>query len=148
MITNYFMKVRDAVLEMKSEPFPTLTSVNGNIIYATVSAQDMIYVIGSVSFQTQVNINRSIQAVDIDSNWIQSLSICDFDDFLRDTLLIYNLFHEEMLTAGDIIKENCVDSLTKEQIQKNFSELIFENHENRGIQRHGHSDSYQKQCGI
>ncbi len=120
----------DAVLEMKAEPFPTLTSVNENIIYAAVPAQDMIYVIGPVGFQTQVNINRNIQAVDIDSNWIQSLSICDFDDFLRDILLIYNLFHDEMLTAGDIIKENCVDSLTKAQIQKNFSELIFENHEN------------------
>ncbi|MBE5994784.1 MAG: helix-turn-helix domain-containing protein [Paenibacillaceae bacterium] len=124
------MKVRDAVLEMKAKPFPTLTSVNGNIIYAAVPAQNMIYVIGPVGFHTQVNINRSIQAVDINFNWVQSLSICDFDDFLRDILLIYNLFHEEMLTAGDIIKENCVDSLTKEQIQKNFSELIFENHEN------------------
>ncbi len=125
-----FLKVRDAILEMKAEPFPTLTSVNGNIVYAAVPAQDMIYVIGPVGFPTQVNINRNIQAIPIDSNWIQSLSTCDFDDFLRDILLIYNLFHEEMFTAGDIIKQNCVDSLTQQQIQKNFSELIFENHEN------------------
>ncbi len=59
-------KVMDAVLEMKAEPFPTLTSVNENIIYAAVPAQDMIYVIGPVGLQTQVNINRNIQAVDID----------------------------------------------------------------------------------
>ncbi|NNJ29386.1 AraC family transcriptional regulator [Lacrimispora defluvii] len=125
------LNVRDTVLEMKAEPFPTLTSVNDSIIYAAVPARDMIYVIGPVGFHTKVNINRRIQAVPIESDWIQSLSICDFDDFMQDILLIYNLFHEEMLTAGDIIKENCVDSLTQEQIQKNFSELIFENHENR-----------------
>ncbi|MGC6177191.1 helix-turn-helix domain-containing protein [Lacrimispora sp. 38-1] len=124
-------EVRDAVLEIPGGSVPSLTTVNGNIIYAAVPAEDIIYVIGPVGFHSQVKINHMINDIDVDYNWMEGLSICDFDDFLRDILLIYNLFHEEMLTAGDIIKQNCVDSLAQEQIQKNFSELIFENHENR-----------------
>ncbi|WP_097004978.1 helix-turn-helix domain-containing protein [Lacrimispora amygdalina] len=122
-------EVRDTVLEIPEDRVPTLTAVNSNIIYAAVPVENMIYVIGPVGFHTQVNINRIIPDINIDSNWSESLSICDFDDFLQDVLLIYNLFHEEMLEAGDIIKQNCVDLLTQEHIQKNFSELIFKNHE-------------------
>lgn len=122
--------VRDTVLEIPAGSVPSLTSVNGNIIYAAVPVEDIIYVIGPVGFHAQVKINHLIDGIHVEPNWMESLSICDFDDFLRDVLLIYNLFHEEMLTAGDIIKQNCVDSLAQEQIQKNFSELIFENHEN------------------
>nr|WP_314459509.1 helix-turn-helix domain-containing protein [uncultured Clostridium sp.] len=123
-------KVRDTVLEIPAGSVPSLTSVNGNIIYAAVSVEDIIYVIGPVGFHEQVKINHVIDDIDVEPNWMESLSICDFDDFLRDILLIHNLFHEEILTAGDIIQQNCVDSLTQELIQKNFSELIFENHEN------------------
>ncbi len=123
--------VEEFILDIPSNRQPLLSSVNGVILYAAVTTADQIFIIGPVCSSTPVHINHQLSGMVIDSSWKQNIFSCEFNDFIQDVLLIHNLFQTSILDMDHLISRNCVDTMINEYIQKNFSELLFENHESR-----------------
>lgn len=117
------------VLDNLPEKFPLFSSVNGEIVYAAVAASDQYFILGPLRFDTPVKISHQISVSSIDNSWKQNIFTCEFNDFIGDVLLLHNLFHAHTLDMDDLLRLNCVDPMTGESIQKNFSELVFENQE-------------------
>ena len=64
-----------------------------------------------------------------DDNFLDTVPFCDFSDLAGNLLLMHNLFWEQTLNERDLILFNCIDRSLDMEIQRHFSDLLFENQE-------------------
>ena len=65
-----------------------------------------------------------------DPRWLSSLYSCRLLEFVSETMLLYNLFHEESLTVRDILVPNILSQTDYLAINQTFHKIVFDNQEN------------------
>lgn len=109
---------------------PKMILVNDRILYGTARTEDSYYLIGpvrlsaSMSFKYRLNIDKTIS-----EDWIQSVPLCDYSDFITNILLIHNLFHTEIIDHNQFTEDNLENTKTRHSIQQHLSDILFENRE-------------------
>lgn len=114
----------------KSQTSPLLCCVNQQVVYQFVPLVNTILCIGPLRLKTtqflKYHITSSIQT---DKDYIESLLICDLYELREYSMFLFNLFHETTLDNNLYIKENLNLENTLFEIQQNFNNIVFENHE-------------------
>lgn len=108
---------------------PLLFSVGSRFSYAWVPALENSFLIGPVRFQLPVHLQYQTDSTPCPPTWPEKVSICSFQDFTDNVLLLYNLFRNQVLTYDELITFNCITPQTYPKIQSDFSNLIFTNRE-------------------
>ena len=112
-----------------SETMPLLLSVGDKLVYAGITVPGHHFIIGPVKFKTPVRLIHCAEQPDIDHVFLDTVPFCDFKDLAVNVLLIHNLFREQTLHERDLILFNCIETSLDTQIQRHFSDLLFENRE-------------------
>lgn len=119
---------RQLIMESVS-PLPRIIAAGGGLIYGIVPFQDTFYLIGPNLFQTSIYFRHQLPSLTMDEAAYGPLCKCEFSDYLRILLLLYNLEQDTGISENDIIMENCIDDFLIENVQKIYTEMTFERHE-------------------
>lgn len=133
---------------------PLIFSADGRFIYVMVRSAGGHILIGPVTFTAPIRFLHALDSRDImgeDSahpcmeqdtcradraysrpdyrQWASSVSVCEFDSFTEDILLVCNLLSEKEITAKELLMANCAGIKNEMDIQRAFSRIVFENRE-------------------
>ena len=108
--------------------FPVFCSVNARMIYALIPADAFIFQVGPVCLPSSVSLKYTIQDDSLTIESADTIPLCEFRAFTTDVLLVYNLFHEEILEESSLLLLNCIHQDIENQARKYFSEIVFKNH--------------------
>jgi AraC-like DNA-binding protein len=117
------------LLQTPTDRLPKIFSNNESITYASIPTPGKLYLIGPIRLDPPVYLKNKLPELQVDINWLNTLSTCEIQILIQDILLIYNLFHYKELGANDIINHNCFDPLIELEVQKIFSNILFNNNE-------------------
>ena len=111
---------------------PIFFEMNNQIKYAFIPTNNHGYLLGPVLFDMPVFFNYQIEneSLTLTKDWIELVPTVSFTDFTKDCLLIYNLYHDNMLNENDLIMHNCIEKNQDLNLQKSYSDLIFDYREN------------------
>lgn len=132
-----------ALANSDTKDTPLLLSVNQQFIYAFIPVPDFDYIIGPVKFQAPVYLKYQIETDNIAEEWAKAVPVCDFTEVINDILLVYNLHYETTINEDMILRLNCLNPGTEKEIQRHFSEMVFENREEGRI--HNPYDQEQRE---
>ena len=110
-------------------PLPMILNINEHYVYAWVPDKQYQYIIGPVRFLINPDFKYRIAIGDQGKTWRESIPLCKFGTFAEDCLLLYNLESRDILTDNDFYFYNITDPNTELEVQKYYSNLIFENRE-------------------
>lgn len=119
------------MLSFDKENSPTLFCVNQDLIYAVVSCGAVSFLIGPVRLEGLIDMKHEFPNVPVSEYNPDFIPALDFSFYLREILLVYNLFHKKIKKEQEVILHNCVDKSLHNQIEKNFSEMVFETQEHQ-----------------
>lgn len=124
--------IQSYILDHISDSCPTLTGINREIVYAAVSTPEHLYIIGPVCLQESsvFKYDLCLPEFTVNSGFIEQLFPFPLDYFVDYILLIHNLFHKNTLNAHDCLSMNHAYETIENDIQTQFSSLVFYNHEN------------------
>ncbi|MFA9378315.1 MAG: helix-turn-helix domain-containing protein [Lachnotalea sp.] len=120
-LVDYFSSVQQDI--------PVFLSINQQYIYAWIPAADQIFIVGPVTFPTPIYIKNQKFISSLNNDLLESIPICEFNDFTADVLLIANLYRQQSLDKQILLLENCFIPQIEEKLEKSYSEIVFENHE-------------------
>ena len=119
----------ESILDFKEYPYPKVISVGNRIAYASIPTPKHIYLLGPVKFVDPVIINSNVNGYIIEDEWLKTVFSCNYQDFIDDILLIYNLHYEHMLERETLIANTCNNMKNEQDVNKYFSEILFNNQE-------------------
>ena len=129
-----------AVLTHRDD-MPLIISVSDQFAYGSVSLSKSRYLIGPVRFETRIYISNVITPEELgladtetDPEWLRSVPVCDFKDFVSALLLIHNYRksgspEDPFLTASSLVEYNCMPPDMVRKSQKRMTEQLFESRE-------------------
>lgn len=112
-----------------SKNSPIFLSINQQLNYAWIPASDKNFMIGPVSFPYPVYVINQHSIPKLSQELIKLVPACEFKDFTADVLLVYNLCRETLFDEQTLLLENCVKPQIEDELEKTFSEIVFENRE-------------------
>ena len=128
-----YIKDRDFLnflLESLSQGVPCLKSIRQKDIYSIVTSHNAIYIIGPVSFASPVYLICDYNELTLEEEIEKYVPQINLNDYLEDILFLNHMITGVESTTEHIIQTNCLNHEHEEKIQKNFNDILFENHEN------------------
>ncbi|PXV93329.1 AraC-like DNA-binding protein [Lachnotalea glycerini] len=122
-------EIENFILDIPPNEFPLLSSINDNVVFATVTTPQNLFIIGPLYLNTPVYIKHQLSVTSFDPSYLQPVFSCEFSMLVEDMLLIHNLFRTYPLDRQELIRFNCIEKMIDKKIQKNFNELLFQSHE-------------------
>lgn len=121
-----FVQLRNAA----SESHPVI-AVNPDLAaYALILTEEKLYIIGPVRL-VRGNVCRIYYSdKPLARALLPVLYQCSTTDLLRDGLLLHNMFSDQPCSMEEALQFNCLDRDIQYEIQKKFTDIIFENQEN------------------
>lgn len=126
MALSLFSSIRDM---RKANPLPMILNINEQYVYAWIPGKEFQYIIGPVGFLFTPDFKYRITIEDQGKIWHENISLCKFSTFAENCLLLYNLGCQEILADNDFYFHNINGPNTEQEVQKYYSNLIFENRE-------------------
>ena len=109
---------------------PKVTAGSDFVAYMTITLPDKsTFLAGPVRLANEDGYLFTLPACDYDADWLESLYTCDLIEFVTETLLLYNLFHEETLTPIEVAAFNTISEKDFHRVQKKCNDIIFNNRE-------------------
>lgn len=133
------------LLEHSLRNVPCLKSIHQKYIYCVVHSKEGIYVIGPVSFPGSVYLNFNYDDLSLEKSIEQYIPQTDLSSYLEDMVFLFHMMTNIEVTVNQVIQSNCMNNDYEEKVQQNFSNLLFENHEN--TVRHNPYDQELREFG-
>jgi AraC-like DNA-binding protein len=114
------------LLQSTLSNYPKVSVGSDNVSYVTITTDDFRFLIGPVVLTYGTKYTHQIPACKYREEWVLSLYFCDLLELVTEILLIHNLFHDDMLTVDDVIAFNCLTEKDRFEVQKTFTNIIFE----------------------
>ena len=115
------------------EKFPVIVADPGSAAYVLIVAEAKLYIMGPVQL-IRGNVCRHSLS---DRLLLDSLSLtlyqCSTTEILKEGVLLHNIFSGFPCSLEEAVEHNCLDRDIKYEIQKKFSDIIFENQENSSM---------------
>lgn len=141
------LPIADYMIRLKKENHPLLFST-GDICYALVDCNQVVYLIGPILFDTPVSLYLSESELTEEIapiEWLQSLSRTNFEHFIKEILFFHNLFADEACDKRSLLRSNLAQRPINQAIQKKYTKILFENQEN--ATRHNPYDQELREQG-
>lgn len=122
-----------SLLQTASPFLPVISTNPDSVAYATVLAEQKLYVIGPVQLVSGSICRNYYSDKSITPSYLLSLYHCSITDLLNESLLLHNLFSSHPISFEKAIQSNCLDITVEYEIQKNFVDIIFNNQENTSM---------------
>lgn len=132
--------------EMTQAQMPILFTLKHLLIYALIPLNDTAVLLGPVRFDGNVPIVQN-QDVIADSDWLDSIYTCPFDEFIEETLLLHNLYAPEIISRNVLLEKNLLQKHLYQITQKKYVKLIFDNQENE-IRHNPYAQEVREQQSI
>lgn len=132
--------------EMTQSKMPLLFTLEHQIVYALIPVRDTAFLIGPVRFEGNVPIHQN-QKANIDTDWLSTVFICPFDDFIAETLFLYNLYASKTLSQNALLEKNLAQKHLYENTQEKYVKIIFDNQENE-IRHNPYAQEVREQQSI
>lgn len=119
------------LLDLSDTPhgFPLLSSTDKTLVFATVPADDKIYLIGPVRFFMKVDIRHNLTLNRQRDTKIKNIKQVEVSELLFYVLLLSNLHYDKTISELDILTYNC-NNTTQQDVSKNYYNILFHNREN------------------
>ena len=112
------------------DDIPKMVLVNERVLNGIVRTSDHLFLMGPVRLAASMNFKYRLKIEkNVSEDWIQSVPLCDYGDFIINILLIYNLFHEAIMDHNQFTEINLENTRIQHSIQHHFSGILFENRE-------------------
>ena len=118
------------LLKALPQKAPCLKSIHQKDIYCVVPDQNAIYIVGPVGFASSVYLICDYDDLTLEEETEKYVPQTDLASYLEDMIFLNHMITGVELTAEQVIQNNCLNLEHEEKVQKNFSDLLFENHEN------------------
>ena len=118
------------LLKALPQKAPCLKSIHQKDIYCVVPDQNAIYVIGPVSFASSVYLICDYDDLTLEEEIEKYVPQTDLPAYLEDMIFLNHMITGMELTVEQVIQNNCLNPEHEEKVQKNFNDILFENHEN------------------
>ncbi len=115
---------------------PLLAGDENAVSYAVVSngpkedPDSNLFIIGPAGLGKYGQVIHRLPKRTYSSDWLKLIYICDVNQFIDAVLAVHNLSREETLSRSDFIRYNYLDRDTQNDIQREFSDIVFRNQEN------------------
>lgn len=123
-LAEYFSSP-DILLEL-----PLFLCLNNVAVYACIPADNTRFLLGPVSFSVPVHIRRQHTVSSLADTLTARIPVCDFQEFISDVLLIFNLFHTRILREETLLGQNCIQPQLRLDFEKKHTAYTFRNREN------------------
>jgi len=120
---------KEYLLSTAAADSPIVSTDSHSVAYASAIAENSIFLIGPVILDGGAECRHRLPDSDYDSLWLSGLYHCDTASLIREILLIHNLFRTDTLTSDDAASLNCLNRKIKFEIQKHFTDIVFQNQE-------------------
>lgn len=117
------------LLEHSDNKIPAIFPSADFVVYACVPARHSLFLIGPLLLENCSEYTHHLPAFPCEKEWLSSLYLCGTEELIDKLLLMRNLFFDTSITAEEIILFNCVKKSINDNIQKDFSNTLFTNHE-------------------
>ncbi len=118
------------LLKALPQKAPCLKSIHKKDIYCVVPDQNALYVVGPVSFASSVYLICDYDDLTLKEEIEKYVPQIDLPAYLEDMIFLNHMITGVELTVEQIIQNNCLNPEHEEKVQKNFNDILFENHEN------------------
>ena len=118
------------LLKALPQKAPCPKSIHQKDIYCVVPDQKAIYVVGPVSFVSSVYLICDYDDLTLEEETEKYVPQTDLASYLEDMIFLNHMITGVELTAEQVIQNNCLNPEHEEKVQKNFNDILFENHEN------------------
>lgn len=109
---------------------PVIFTEKHAIAYTTVFAHEEIFLIGPVLLAERTAYRHQLPELKFTpKKWMDTLHRCPARLLLKEALLIHNLFRDRALSMEDAMEFNCLNQRIKFEVQKNFTDIVFQNQE-------------------
>ena len=125
----YEGNIENTILDTASEDAPLIISIGSGMAYGTVVTGSSVYVIGPVHLTDCMELRFEVPNATCPSDNVCQVSPCTLADFLNSLLLLYNLFHEDLLSIQSAMNTNNITNQLEEDIHSRHSALLFNNRE-------------------
>lgn len=136
-LTRY-PEIESALLSASPSGIPKVTSCSDCVAYITIETKQFIFLAGPVLLTDETGYRHQFEAPCYSRSWLLTLYSCDLIEFITESLLLYNLFHEDPLTPQEVARSNCLTDKITFDVQKKFTDIVFDNQEN--VQKHNPYD--------
>lgn len=104
---------------------PKVSFSPSHTAYMTIETEEFVFLVGPVLLLDVQGYRHLFPQPDYDSAWLQTLYSCDLTELVTESLLLYNLFHENILSLQDIVNANCLSEEDQFAVQKLFNDIIL-----------------------
>lgn len=123
-------QIADFLVHMdKEQKLPIFLSINQEYAYALVPVEDADFVVGPFRFSSYVHLKYQSNADAMGEEWLKTVPVCEMNHVVSEILLIYNLYHQQIINHNQLLLHNCINEEMEAELQKHYSDLIFENQE-------------------
>ena len=119
--------LRQVLLSPDNTDVPKIFTGPDHISYASVPAEESIFVIGPVILSDNARSRFVLPESCNDTRLPDILYYCNAEELVNILLLIYNLFHEKTLSPDETLSLNFLKACDTMQIFQSFSDIIFDN---------------------
>lgn len=133
-----YPEIESVLLKPADSGIPTVSSCSDCVSYMTIDTGQFIFLAGPVLLTDETGYIYQFESPSYDPAWLLTLYSCDLIEFISETLLLYNLFHDKLLTPQEVAGRNCLTDKISFDVQKKFADIIFDNQEN--TQKHNPYD--------
>lgn len=124
--TDLYMQI----FRISDDCFPKMILVNDRILYGSIITDTFRFLIGPVRLSSSMSFKHKIEIKKtVSEDWIETVPLCDYGDFIINILLVHNLFHKEIIDHNLFTEKNLENEKKLHSIQQQFSDLLFYNHE-------------------
>lgn len=135
---DQYPKIKSDLLKPSPSGMPKVMSCADCIAYITIETGQFIFLTGPVLLTDEIGYRYQFENPSYDPSWLLTLYSCDLIELITESLLLYNLFHEELVTPQEVAGSNCLTEKITFDVQKKFTDIVFENQEN--TQKHNPYD--------
>lgn len=123
-------ELESVLLEVNPAENPKVMSCSDCVAYLTIETEQFIFLTGPVLLTDEIGYKYQFENFSCDRAWLLTLYSCDLIEFVTESLILYNLFHDKMLTPQEVARFNCLTDQISFDVQKKFTHIVFENQEN------------------
>ena len=121
-------QIADFLIHMDKE-LPIFLSVNQEYVYALVPVEDADFLVGPFRFSSYIHLKYQSNADAMGEEWLKTVPVCEMNLVVSEILLLYNLYHQQIINQNQLLLHNCINEETETELQKHYSDLIFKNQE-------------------
>lgn len=123
---NHDSRLIQFLLAQAAVEHPKIFTDSDNVAYSTVPSQEGLFLIGPVFLTGNAQSKYYLPQQEYSPQWLSSLYRCDTEELVKLLLLVYNLFHENILSIDEALSANYLKNSDKQQVLENFSGIVFE----------------------